>query len=296
MNIKGIKFNTLLSYIIVIFMALLQSVNYHFFIIENDFAPAGLNGIITMIQYKTGLSISYTSLIINIPLCIILYFILEKRYALRTIIFTLVNSFSYLYLQKIGLDNFKYDANGHDTIFPAIISGVIAGIISGYCFKHFSASGGMEMISKFINKIKPDANFFKISFILNTIVAILSLFVYSKKGVIDYKPVALCITYCFISTVVGNSIIKGSKTAYKFTVITTHPTEITEEIFHILRHGATLLNAKGAYTDTEKSVLICVVNKHQINDFKNIIEKYDNTFTFYESVNETYGRFKNIKT
>lgn len=295
MGIKEIKINTLLSYLTIIFMALFQSVNYHFFIIENDFAPAGLNGIITMIQYKTGFSISYMSLIINIPLCIIAYFILEKRYALRTIIFTLVNSFSYLYLQKIGLDNFKYDANGHDTIFPAIISGVSAGIISGYCFKHFSASGGMEMISKFINKVKPDANFFKISFILNTIVALISLFVYSKNRVIDYKPVALCITYCFLSTIVGNAIIKGSKTAYKFTIITTHPTEITEEIFHILRHGATVLNARGAYTHTDKSVLICVVNKHQINDFKNIIEKYDNTFSFYELVNETYGRFKTIK-
>lgn len=295
MNTKNQKIGDIISYIIIILMALLQSFNYHLFIIENDFAPAGLNGIITMIQYKTGFSISYMSLITNIPFCIIAFFILEKRYAVRSLIFTLVNSFSYLYLQKIGLDNLKYDAMGHDTIFPAIISGVLAGVISGYCFKHFSASGGMEMISKFINKVRPDTNFFKISFILNTIVGIISLYVYSEKGVIDYKPVALCITYCFIYTIVGNAIIKGSKTAYKFTVITTHPTEITEEILHILKHGATIIDGKGAYTNSEKTVLICVINKHQLNDFKNIIEKYDNTFTFYELVNETYGRFKNIK-
>lgn len=288
-------FKASLSYIVIIIMALLQSVNYHFFIVDNDYAPAGLNGIITMIQYKTGFSISYMSLMINIPLCIIAFFFLQKRYAIRTLVFTLVNSFSYLYLQKVGLDNLKYDAQGHDTIFPVIISGVLAGFISGLCFKNSSASGGMEMISKFINKLKSDTNFFIVSFVLNAIVATVSLFVYSDKGFLDYKPVALCIAYCFVSSIVGNHILKGSKTAYKFTVITTHSKEITEEIFHILRHGATLIDAQGAYTNATKTVLICVVNKHQIADFKKIIDKYDETFAFYELVNETYGRFKQIK-
>jgi uncharacterized membrane-anchored protein YitT (DUF2179 family) len=121
-----------------------------------------------------------------------------------------------------------------------------------------------------------------------------TLFVYSESNV-DYKPVALCITYCFISTFVGNYILKGTKTAYKFTIITTHADEISKDITNILRHSATKINAVGTYSHTEKSVLICVVNKHQLNDFQNIIAKYDNTFSFYELINETYGNFKYIK-
>ena len=111
----------------------------------------------------------------------------------------------------------------------------------------------------------------------------------------DYKPVALCITYCFISNFVGNYIIKGAKTAYKFTIVTTHPDEICEEITHVLRHGATKIAAQGAYTGQEKTVLLCVVNKHQLTDFKKILDKYDNTFSFYEVVNETYGNFKHVR-
>ena len=53
--------------------------------------------------------------------------------------------------------------------------------------------------------------------------------------------------------------------------------------------------AQGAYTGLEKTVLLCVVNKHQLIDFKKILDKYDNTFSFYEVVNETYGNFKNVK-
>lgn len=276
-------------------MALLLALNYHFFIVENDFAPAGINGIATMIQYKTGFSISYVSLIVNIPLCILAYFLVEKQYAIKTLVFTLVYSFFYLYLQNTGLDSLKYDAGDHDTVFPVIISGVLSGVVCGLCFKNNSSSGGMELVSKYISKVRPDFNFFAVTFILNAFIAIVSLFVYSENGTLDYKPVAQCIAYCFISNFMGNYIIKGTKTAYKFTVITTHPDEIAGEITHILRHGATEITASGAYTGKGKTVLICVVNKHQLTAFKKIIERFDNTFSFCEAVNETYGNFKKIK-
>lgn len=287
--------NCILSYTVVILMALLLAVNYHIFIVENNFAPAGLNGIATMVQYKTGFSISYMSLLINIPLCALAFFLVEKEYSVKTLVFTLVYSFSYLFLQRLELNVLQYDAQGHDTIFPAIISGVISGVVSGLCLKYNASTGGMDLISKYINKIKPSANFFMVTFILNAVVAGISLAVYSDEGFVSYKPVALCITYCFISNFVGNYIIKGAKTAYKFTVITTHPDEICQEITHILRHGATKLSAQGVYTNTSKSILLCVVNKHQLTDFKKIIEKYDETFSFCEVVNETYGNFKHIR-
>ena len=49
------------------------------------------------------------------------------------------------------------------------------------------------------------------------------------------------------------------------------------------------------YTHQEKSLLICVVNKNQIIDFENIIKKYEGTFAYITSVNETVGNFKIIK-
>jgi uncharacterized membrane-anchored protein YitT (DUF2179 family) len=134
-----------------------------------------------------------------------------------------------------------------------------------------------------------------VTFALSAVVAFISLFVYSDTGVINYKPVALCITYCFVTNLVGNYLIKGAKNAYQFTVITTHPDEICQEITHVLRHGVTKISVQGAYTQTEKTMLLCVVNKHQIADFKRLIDKYDDTFSFCELISETYGNFKQIK-
>ena len=282
-------------YLTIIGLALLLAINYHFFIVENDFAPAGINGISTMIQYKTGFSISYSSLIINIPLCIFAFFFVSKTYGVRSLVFTLFYSFFYLSLQKLGLEEYKYDAQGHDTIFPAIISGVISSFVCSICFKNETSSGGTETISKYISKKKPDFNFFIVTFIINACVAFASLFVYSKNGGLDYKPVALCVTYCFITYFVGNVLIKGTKNAYKFTLITSHPDEIIKEITTNLKHSATKIEVMGAYSGEGKTMLVCVVNKHQLNDFKNIIAKYPSTFAFSETVNETYGNFKYIK-
>ena len=289
------KFSNVVSYCVVIIMALLLAANYYIFIIENQFAPAGLNGVATMLQYKTGFSISYMSLLLNIPLCIFVYFMMDRQYAIKSLVFTLVYSFAFLYLQNSGMSHIQYNSNGHDTIYPVIISGVISGFVCGVCFKYGSASGPTEIISKYISFKKPRFNFFFVTFALSAVVAFISLFVYSDTGVINYKPVALCITYCFVTNLVGNYLIKGAKNAYQFTVITTHPDEICQEITHVLRHGVTKISVQGAYTQTEKTMLLCVVNKHQIADFKRLIDKYDDTFSFCELISETYGNFKQIK-
>ena len=282
------------NYINIILVAVLLAFNYYIFIITNNFAPAGLNGIATMIQYKTGFSISYMSLLINIPLSCAAYFLVQKSFAIKTLLFSVVYSFSFLFLQHIDPSIIQYNAEGHDTIYPVILSGVISGVVYGICFRNNASTGGTDIVSRYINKVNPNTNFFIVTFILNTIVATASLFVYSE-GELNYKPVALCILYCFISTFVGNQLLKSTRTAYKFTIITTHKDEFIDEITHTLHHGCTEIEAIGTYTGTKRTVLICVINKHQLNDFHKIVAKYDNTFSYYEVVSETYGNFKNVK-
>lgn len=288
------KTKHLLSYATIIAAAILLAFNYYVFIITNSFAPAGVGGIATMIQYKTGFSISYMSLLINVPLSIFAFFCIEKSFAVKTLVFSVVYSAAFLLLQHLPLTFIQYNAGGHDTIYPVIISGVISGAIYGTCFRLGASTGGTDVLSRYINKVRPATNFFSVTFALNVVVAVASLFVYAESAV-DYKPVALCITYCFISTVVGNQILKGTKTAYKFTIVTTHADELAADISHRLHHGTTKLDAVGTYTNEEKSVLLCVVNKHQLHDFQRIIARYDNTFAFYELVNETYGNFQHVK-
>ena len=79
-----------------------MALNYQIFILQNAFAPSGLNGLATMIQYMFHFSVGYFSLIINIPLAVYCWLFVHKRFALRTITFTLVFSGALLYLSHGG--------------------------------------------------------------------------------------------------------------------------------------------------------------------------------------------------
>ena len=282
------------GYLQIVFSAILLAFVYYVFIITNNFAPAGLNGIATMIQYKTGFSISYMSLLINIPLSALAYFFVQKDFAVKTLLFSVVYSVSFLLLQNSDFSFIQYNALGHDTIYPVILSGVMSGAVYGTCFRNNASTGGTDVVSRYINKIRPNTNFFAVTFILNGIVAVSSIFVYSE-GTLNYKPMALCILYCFLSSFVGNLLLKSTKTAYKFTVITPNRKELVEEITEHLHHGCTEIEAIGSYTGSKKTVLICIINKHQLNDFQKILAKYPDTFSYFEVVSETYGNFKHIK-
>ncbi len=284
----------------IILLAILLAFNYQLFVVENGFAPAGINGIATMVQYKTGFSIAYMSLLINVPLCILSWFFVDKVFAKRSLVFCLVYSGVFLYLQKLGLETFQYAAEDHEVIFPVILSGVISGLVYGFCFRVSASTGGTDIISKYISKHWPLLNFFWVTFTLNAVVAVSSFFVYAQIApdgsmIYTYKPVCLSVMYCFISSFTGNQIVRGTKTAYRFTVITSHAQEISEEVLRVLRHSGTKLVGTGVYSNTPRDVLICVVSKHQLIDFQNILKKYDNTFAFSEMVNEIYGNFAHIE-
>ncbi len=289
------------EYVLIFVCAIILAFSYILFITPNSFAPAGLNGVAAMIQHELGFSIGYFSLIINIPLGVFACFFVGREFGIKTLSFSLVYSITYLGLQHLQLhhavfSSVIYDAGGHDTIFPCIIAGVLSGFVYGTCFRMNASTGGTDIISKSISTKKPSLNFFWITFTINATVAFSSLFVYkTEDGHLSYLPVCLCMLYCFISSFMGNYILRGYKTAYQFIIVTTYSDEIEREILEKLHHSATRIHGKGIYSDADREILMCVVNKHQIVEFENILKNYSDTFAYVETVNETFGNFKRVK-
>lgn len=296
---KKHNISVVLSYVYPVFLGALLALDYTLFIVPNNFAPSGINGIAVMIQYKLDFNIAYMALLINVPLCIFAFFKIEKEFAVKTLTFSVAYSLTYILYDKINfIQYFKYITDGHDTIYPALIAGLIMGFCIGFSVKNNSSTGGTDIVAKYVSVIRPNLNFFYVTFILNAVVAFASLFVYgiNENGfVINYKPVCLCVIYAFVSSVVGNRIISGLKHACKFTIVTDQCDELEYEITHTLKHSATRLHGIGIYQHHDKEVLICIVNPHQVADFERIIKKYPNTFVYVESIDQTIGNFIKVK-
>ena len=285
------SFKKPLTYLVIVLMAILTAVNYQMFVFPNSFAPAGLNGICTMIQHLTGISVGYLSLLINIPLSIWVYLKVSKSMAFRSMLYVVTFSVSLVLFEYVDLSAFAYSTeNGTSTILGPLVGGIIFGSCYSLLVKASSNSGGTDFIAALIHKKRPDLNFFYILFALNCVVAVISYFVYEYK----IEPVLMCIMYAFTSSTVTDKLTKSGRSAIRFEIITDHPEEISHAIIHQLHHSATLVPAKGMYLGKEKSILICVVNKSQIVALSRIVRSFPHTFAVMSQVGEVMGNFLHL--
>ena len=88
----------------------LGAMNYELFVFPNDFAPAGLGGICTLVQYIFNFSLGYMSLIINIPLVLFAYRTLEKKYAMNNLVYILAFSGASLLYRNIDFTSISFIA------------------------------------------------------------------------------------------------------------------------------------------------------------------------------------------
>ena len=279
------------TYFVIALVALVASVNYELFVFPNQFAPSGLNGICTMVQHITGISVGYLSLLINVPLAIWCYFDVSKPVALRSMVYVLTFSLGLLILDHADLSAFAYiTENGTSKILGPLVAGIIQGFVYSILVKASAYTGGTDFISAIIHKRDPNKSVFGMSFSINAVIAACSYFVYGYQ----MEPVILCILYAFMSSTVAERQMKSGREAVCFEVITDYPKEISNELIQKLGHSATLVPARGMYSGKETNLLICVVNKNQAASVAHIVRKYPNTFAVMDPVSEVMGNFKNL--
>ncbi|MCI7018943.1 MAG: YitT family protein [Clostridiales bacterium] len=281
------------TYLVIAMVALVASVNYELFVFPNQFAPSGVNGICTMIQYVSGVSVGYLSLLINVPLAIWCYIEVSKPIALRSMVYVITFSLGLLLLDHVDLSPFAYATeNGTSKILGPLVAGVIQGYVYSILVKASAYTGGTDFVSAIIHKRSPEKSVFVISFTLNAAVAVASYFVYGYQ----MEPVILCILYSFMATNVGERLMKSGRSAIAFEIITDYPDEISQDIIRDIHHTTTLIPGKGMYSGRETSVLLCVVNKTQIAAVNSIIRRYPNTFAIVNPVSEILGNFRKLNS
>ena len=279
------------TYLVIAALAVVAAFNYELFVFPNRFAPAGLNGICTMIQYLSGISVGYLSLIINVPLAIWVYFRVNKPLALRSMVYVGVNSLTLLLLDNLDMSRFVYyTESGTSTILGPLVAGIIFGACYVLLVQCRANSGGTDFVAALIHKVNPNKNIFWLIFALNVAVAFISYFVYDFQ----IEPVILCIVYCFTSSMVTDRMAKSIRSAVRFEIITDNPEQISQAIIKKLHHSATLLPGTGMYLGKEVSVLICVVNRTQAAALSAIVREFPHTFAVMSHVNEVMGNFKKI--
>lgn len=279
-NVKKEAIATLVTVV----AAFLSAAGLWIFVYPSNFAPSGVDGISAMLQFLTKINAGLFSLAINAPLLIAAWFFLKKRYVVYTIIFTLINSALLILFEKVGFYQYVPDS---DKIISAVFSGVILGVRTGVMLKIGASTGGVDVIACMIQKKFPYKNVERMISLLCYAIILVSYFVYH-----DINSILLSIVQVFVLERTVSAVLKENRKAIEFKIITKHPEDIRNEIIFNLKHGATMVESKGMFTEDGSYIIFTVVNMRQIPEFLAIVKKYPDSFAYYGEVLGVHGNFR----
>lgn len=281
-----------LDVLYVIIAGFIVGTAYYVFQNSNGFAPGGVGGLATITHYFLNDAISWSVLMIafNLPIFILVSALINKKLGIFLSAYICIQSLMPIIYKNIGVKPYSLATSGEDfnIVFACIATGVISGFGFSLMLRRFGASGGTYGISALLKKAHPEMNIAYVSFIMDASVVFIAFFVYGMK----ITPVICTLINLFIANVIVDRGIGGIKAGYRFEIITDSPNELSAELITKLKHGVTLLKAHGMYSDTDKFVLLCIVNKRQIGEMMKIIKSHPGTFASFEKVNEIFGNFK----
>ncbi|MDO5061942.1 MAG: YitT family protein [Peptostreptococcaceae bacterium] len=242
---------------------LLCAIAITFFFIPHRLLSGGVGGIAIMIQYLTNYSSGIFILLINIPIFILGFRKLPKKFMIFTFISTNLLSFFLMILKQMNLD-FKVE----DIMLSAVFGGVINGIGMGILFRYATSQGGLDILAMIARKewnMNIGSALMGMNFV---IVAIASTLFGVERGM--YTLIAMYVAYQCV-----DKVISGFDDKKQIMIVSQKSMEIAQVIMVDPHRGVTLLQGRGAYTGEAKEVIYCVASNRQVVRIKQIVEELD---------------------
>lgn len=156
-----------------------------------------------------------------------------------------------------------------DLFLCAVFGGLISGAGSGIAIRYGGAMDGIEVLAVIFAK--------KLSLTVGTFVMIYNVILYIVCGIIYHSwilPLYSIVTY-IVALKVIDYIVEGFDRSKSAMIITEKHEEICEKLSKEFENGITFFDAKGYYSDSNKTVIYFVLNRFQIGKMREIVHSVD---------------------
>ena len=268
--------------VVIIIGSGIYALGVHSFTSPNDIAPGGVTGIATIVSSVTDWKVGTLIGLMNIPLLIAGFILLNKRVMIRTLISVVVLSFMTDYaFNAVPV----YIAESGSGILAAIFGGLLMGAGLGIVYVREGTTGGTDIVIKIINRFRPEMKLGTISFLINAAVAALGYFVYKNLDVVLYAVISI-----FVESKVMDALVYGGLEGKFLMIFSNQPQEIAQKLL-LMKRGVTLLKGEGAYSGEERQVICIAVHKNEYVKVKRIVKETDpEAFVIITGANEVLGK------
>ena len=259
----------------------------------NEFTVGGAAGIAIMVSHATNGAIGQSTIssCINIPLVILSFFFVKKKFAVLTASNILLQIVWLLILENCQAPLIVFPESSR--IFAALAAAVCFGVAIAIAFKIGGSTGGADIIAVILQRNIQSSSIAWMLFFVNAVIISASFFVFNVGETdlaIRLLPIFMAVFEAYIESKINDSITNGFQSAIEFRIITNKPEEISFAIMHELSRGVTELPAKGMYTQEMHSMLVCVISKRQVGALQRIMKEIDpDSFAVMSNVSQVLG-------
>ena len=244
-----------------------------FFLMPVNLYDSGISGTSMLLDQLTPqcLTLSIFLVVLNIPLFL---FGLKRQgwvftvYAIYAV--CIYSVCAWLITDVLPIDvSFASPLAGTDLLLCALFGGVISGVGSGIAIRYGGAMDGIEVMAVIFAK--------RLGITVGTFVMIYNVLLYVVCGLVLNSwilPLYSIVTYAAALKTI-DFIVDGLDRAKCAVIITEHPQEICGKLCEMFGSGITYLEAKGGYSNKEKSMIYFVVNRYQIVRLKETVHDID---------------------
>ena len=281
---KEAAVKNLKNYVILTAAAVIYAVAISLFLDPNNIAPGGVTGISILVNRFTKIPTGTVNMMINIPIVLLglwkvgWRFICSTMYALA-LITVFINSLA------------AYGAVTDDLLIAAVIGGALIGVALALVFKAGATTGGIDIIVKVVRTKRRHIKTNILFLAFDSMVILASWMVFQDLTVAFYAGIAV-----ITDSIVMDKILYGSDEAKMIFVICDKPEQVKQRLFGDLDLTATIIPAKGAYTNAPKEMLMIVTRKQVYPKLEEVVKDEDaSAFMIVSSASEIFGEgYKDI--
>lgn len=242
-------------------------------------APGGVSGLSIIINYLTGLPVGSLNMSINVPLLLLAWRFLGRRFTLKTLRSVFIQS------AMIDLCGLWLPVYAGERIMAALFGGVAIGMGLAPVFMRGSTTGGTDVVSRLIQLRFRHVPIGKLLFLVDTMVLFLSVAVFQNIETGLYGMICI-----YTSNRVLDGILYGLDTGKVLLVISGKNPEIARQIMDRLERGVTFLQGSGAWSGQERQILLCAVRAAQSYKVEEIVRGIDpDAFLIVMEANQIAG-------
>ncbi len=271
------------QYFLIILGAAFYGVGTSCFIQAAGIATGGIVGVFNVVNYIREIPVGLFVFVANVPLIIISFFKFRPKFA--------INSMLGVGLSSAAIDLFRWLLASYlpftgDVLLSALAGGVLNGIGIGLLMRNGSSTGGTDIIMKLIHRKLRHLKGGVINAALGLAVCVFYLAVTRNVEGALYSALTIAVNnFVFDLVLYGGS---DSKTVY---IITDNSEQMTGEILGRIHAGATVLEGTGAYTKTDRKIILCVIRNSAFPALKEIVKSVDeHAFMIVTKSSEVFGK------